>query len=334
MTVSRGTVLTLSLAAAVLLAAVGIFLAVRAGSPEEETGPGSAGETGGSDSGIVVWKGKTYEYNDHLSNYLFIGVDRKEMDPTNTGQGNAGQADALYLVSRDRVEDTVRVITIPRDTMTDIPVYLPSGESAGTARDHISLAYSFGDGRHESCRLTRDAVSSLLYGVPVLSYCAMGIDGLPLLMESVGDLTVTVPDDSLEEAYPEFREGEQITLTPDNIERFLRYRDTGKAQSALDRSRRQQVFLDALAEAVRRKMAVNPGFPADLYLCLKSSMVTGMSADQFAELAESAVGGTVLEGWTVPGEGIRGKAYDEYIVDEDALYSKVMETFYREVETQ
>lgn len=34
--------------------------------------------------------------------------------------------------------------------------------------------------------------------------------------------------------------------------------------------------------------------------------------------------------WTIPGEGIQGKEYDEYVVDDDALYEKTVETFYVE----
>ena len=48
---------------------------------------------------------------------------------------------------------------------------------------------------------------------------------------------------------------------------------------------------------------------------------------------ESAAAGSVTENWTVPGEGVQGKSYDEYHVDDDALYEKILETFYRETES-
>ena len=61
-------------------------------------------------------------------------------------------------------------------------------------------------------------------------------------------------------------------------------------------------------------------------------MVTSMGNDQFVKLMESAAEGDVQEGWTVPGEGVEGKSYDEYHVDDDALYEKMIETFYKEAE--
>ena len=50
----------------------------------------------------ITYKGKTYVYNDHLSNYLFMGLYSKG-DMETAESGNAGQADAVFLVSVDRV---------------------------------------------------------------------------------------------------------------------------------------------------------------------------------------------------------------------------------------
>ena len=52
-------------------------------------------------SDIVEYKGETYKYNDHLSNYLFLGIDTRETVDTYQSQADAGQADAIFLVSMD-----------------------------------------------------------------------------------------------------------------------------------------------------------------------------------------------------------------------------------------
>ena len=318
----------------VIAAAAAAFLVLRAlGEKERETGEGAAQGGGqGSSSGTVMWEGREYTYNDHLSNYLLIGVDNREPVETSVGRADAGQADALYLVSWDRVENTLTMITIPRDSMTNIETFLPSGESAGMTRDHISLSYAFGDGGHESCRLTEEAVSNLFYGLPIQAYCAINMDGLKVLTESVGSVTVTVPNDSLAAHYPEFQAGAQAVITPENTETFVRYRDISVSQSALARTERQQAFITAFGEAARARFAQDPGYAADLYLSLEPYMVTSMSTDQFVDLAESATQGRTNEGWTVPGEGVEGVAYDEYNVDDQALYAKIIETFYKEAE--
>lgn len=67
----------------------------------------------------ITYKGKTYTYNDHLSNFLFMGIDtRGEVENQETD--NTGQADAIFLVSMDRVTEQIHVISIPRDTITEI----------------------------------------------------------------------------------------------------------------------------------------------------------------------------------------------------------------------
>ena len=61
-------------------------------------------------------------------------------------------------------------------------------------------------------------------------------------------------------------------------------------------------------------------------------MVTNIGNDQFADIMESIASGGTSDNWTVPGEGRTGETYDEYHVDDDALYEKIIETFYEEAE--
>lgn len=319
-------------AAVAVLAGGGLILgtAYSEGGTEEDRGPVNADPPS---SGTVLWNGREYRYNDHLSNYLLLGIDTREKMETSVGQADAGQADALYLLSWDRVEKTVSVVTIPRDTMTEVEAFGPGGESLGKSVDHISLAYAYGDGGHESCRLAEEAVSNLLYGVPVKGYCAVNLDGIPVLTESVGSLTVTVPNNSMESAYPEFAEGTQVTLDKGNTELFVRYRDTAVSQSALARTERQKEYIRAFSEAARKRAAEEPAFASNLYTALEPYMVTSMGNDEFVRLMESASAGDAAESWTIPGQGVQGKSYDEYHVDNDALYEKILETFYRETES-
>lgn len=319
-------------AGAIAAAAVGflVWTALRVSDSTEPAGAAVTDEE--ADAETVTWKGKKYRYNDHLSNYLLLGVDNEEIVETSSGEANAGQADAIYVLSMDRVEKRVTVVSVPRDTMTEIRLYGPGAKDLGTSIDHISLSYAYGDGAHESCRLTREAVSNLLYGLPIQSYCAVSMDAMKVLTETVGSLKVTVPNDSLEEAAPVFGEGMAVTLTPENTEFFLRYRDTEAGQSALARMERQQAFLKAFGEAAGERASEDPAFAAQLYAALEPYMVTTMGKAEFVSLAQSAAEGKMETGWTVPGEGTAGDSYDEYRTDDEALYGRIIETFYEEAE--
>lgn len=283
------------------------------------------------DSNTVTWQGKTYKYNQNLSNYLLLGVDKRTPAETRVGKADAGQADALFLLSLNRKTKEMTLISIPRDTMTDVESFDLEGKSLGKSKDHISLSYGYGDGGAESCKLTQEAVSNLFYGLPIQGYLAMNLDGIPELTKSVGGLTVTVPNNSLEYEYPEFAEGAEVTLTEENTEVFLRSRDVDESQSAIYRMERQKAFLDAFSKKAKECYEQNAKFAADLFVAIKPYTVTNISEDRLMKLFQTADEGDGYTEWTVPGEGTQGLSYDEYHVDDDALYTKIMETFYQEI---
>lgn len=298
----------------------------------EETEPQEIAEEEAAADGAVIWQGEQYQYNDHLSNFLFLGIDTRERMETRTGQADAGQSDALYLVSYDRVEKSVKLISIPRDTMTQIEVFDKAGGSLGLTEDHISLAYAYGDGGYESCRLAEEAVSRLFYGIPIQGTSSLSLDGIPALLECVGNIDVVVPNDSLEKKDPEMKQGATVTVTPENAETFVRYRDVETHESAVARMERQQVFLAALGEKVRESLASDPGLVGSMYQKLKPYMTGTIHNDWFAKLAEALGNEADSESWTVPGESSFDGEFDEYRIDDSAFYEKVLETFYKKVE--
>ena len=108
---------------AAILVVLGTIVAVQTVEREhnvsETAAPSDMIEPG---TGEVVLDGKKYQYNDHLSNFLFLGIDNRQKEATKSGQANAGQADALYLLSWDRVKDEITVIAIPV-SYTHLDVY-------------------------------------------------------------------------------------------------------------------------------------------------------------------------------------------------------------------
>lgn len=195
---------------------------------------------GESNEGLVTYNGKKYRYNSHLSNYLLLGIDTEGEIAQEKETLSGGQSDAIFLVSYDRKEETAQILAIPRDTMTTIYIYNIDGTYVTPQTDHLTLQYAYGDGREMSCKITRDAVSNLLYGVPIIGYTAINLDSIPLLVDTVGGVTLTVPDDSMEEVSPDYKKGAEITLTSETAENYIRYRDTHAHHQALVRTERQK----------------------------------------------------------------------------------------------
>lgn len=281
-------------------------------------------------SDIVEYKGETYKYNDHLSNYLFLGIDTREAVDTYQSQADAGQADAIFLVSMDRATEKIKVLFLPRDSMTRIEVFNPYGQSLGETTDHLNIQYAFGDGKEKSCELMKTAVSNMLDGLPIQGYCSMNMDGISVITDFVGGIQLTIPDDSLADVNPEYKKGAVVDITGETAEQFVRYRDIDKTQSALVRQERQKTFLQALVQKAQEKAGEDAGFVTGLYDSVKSYTVTNMGNDIFAKLLAASQNG-ITDTETVPGEGTHGENFDEYHIDEDALSDLIISMFYEKI---
>ncbi len=279
----------------------------------------------------VVYGGKEYKYNEHLSNYLFMGIDTREFAEDEQTRYENGRADALFLISYDRVKKTVTSISIPRDTMASVHVYSVDGTDLGLTREHISMQYLYGDGKDKSCRLMKETVSTLLYGIPIQGYCSLNMDGIPVAVETLDGVKLIVPDDTLEQVEPKFQEGAEVVVTAEDAELFVRYRDTKQSQSAMDRTERQKVFMAAFVDKAKQKAEDNTELVVDMFDSLKPYMATNMSTDLFAQLLDAKYDSDnkIID---IPGEKVDGSQFDEYHVNETQLYEFILRNFYKEVQ--
>ena len=278
----------------------------------------------------IVYGGKEYRYNEHLSNYVFMGVDTREPITEYETREEAGRADAIFLLSYDRVKKTVKCISIPRDTMTNVRMIAPDGTDLGTSVEHINMQYAFGDGKDESCRLVKEAVSALLYDIPIQGYCSLNMDGIAAAVEVLGSVEMVLADNSLEAVNAEYVKGAKITVTKENAEQIIRHRDTDVSQSAIARTNRQKELMKAVSDCAREKSTQDADFIVDMYESLKPYMVSNIGNDVLADLLEAKFDSEngVID---IPGEGVEGELYDEYHIDETSLYELVLQMFYEEV---
>lgn len=279
----------------------------------------------------VEFRGKKYVYNDHLTNMVIMGVDNYEIPEAEIGSPSAGQADTIYLVSFDRVSGNMNVISIPRDTIATFDLFDRDGEPLGPSTQQISLSYAFGDGKHDSCRNTKEAVSRLFYRIPIQGYCSLTLEAMSKICEVFGTITVTVPNDSLIQAYPDMHKGAVVDITQENVETFLRYRNTNVSHSAIDRSERHHAFLKAFEEQILKKLQQSPEEAADAYEKFTPYMITNIGVDQFVDIATKLGEGGEIQNWTIPGEAVATDKYDEYHVNDESLYEKIIYSFFEEV---
>ena len=281
---------------------------------------------------LVSWNGKNYEYNDHLTNILLMGIDKTVDDSYDVESRTAGRSDVLQLISIDRLTGHYTQIQIPRNTLTEIEYQDASGNTQGKYEDYICLSFYFGDGKYKSCKLTKQAVSDLFCGIPIENYAALNLDAIQKLAELAGEVPVVVPNDSLSERYPEFQKGETVILTPENTEIFVRSRDISQTMTSFERDERQQAYLNAYKSVAKQKAGQDPHFLTELYEGLKPFMTTNMDNGQFVDMLEAALQDPDSVSATLPGEATHGAAHDDFYPDEEALKELIIQTFYREVE--
>lgn len=310
----------------VLILGVLIFLYLRDGDDIYSTDYNDSGR-----EDVIENDGKKYQYNEHLSNYLFMGIDTREQEEDTQVRGENGRADAIYLLSYDRVKKTAKAFAIPRDTMASIHAYSVDGTDLGLVEEHINMQYVYGDGKEKSCQLMKEAVSNLMYGIPIQGYLALNMDGIPVAVDALKSVEVVVPNSSLEPVDSKYKEGTKVTITEENAELFVRYRDTNIAQSAMMRMERQKAFMEAFMETARKKASNDTALVLNMYDSLKPHMVTSMGTDLFAQLLDASYeSDDKIQ--DIPGEKVDGNGFDEYHINEEELYELVLQHFYKEVQ--
>ncbi len=284
---------------------------------------------------IVEYNGKKYRRNSYVKAILCMGVDRAGEMTEKTTSGFGGQSDGIFLIAQDTVRNTIKILMIPRDTMTDITLTDLSGNVLGKDMQHLTLAYAYGDGREKSCEYMVDAVSGLLGGLKIEWYLAADMSAIPMLNDEVGGVTVTIETEGMEQRDPALVKGETVTLKGKQAETFVRFRDIKIGHSALFRMDQQQQYIKAFFEAVQKGSAHDSGLVVRLFDKVQEYMVTNMAKDQYLKIAMDAVGSGKLSDedfYTVPGEGVVTPRYDEFYADQEALTPVILELFYRELQ--
>ncbi len=281
----------------------------------------------------LYFEGKEYRMRDDMEIILLMGVDEYETMGDNGKYVNRSQADVLYLFAIDHKNKSYQAIQLNRDTMTSVRTLDSIGRDDGIENMQLCLAHSYGIDDDQRCRNTMEAVSALLFDVPVDHYISLTMAALPILNDQVGGVTVTVPA-GLESADPAFVAGATITLGPGQVEKFVRSRMSLANDTNEFRMERQQLFLNGWKDKAAQKMQTDASFAINLTFALTDYMVSDMSANSLSDFASQLNDYEDLGTLKTTGETLEegeGRPFREYIVDSDDLQRKVIELMYEEV---
>lgn len=329
-------IICLCVLAALLLLVIGIFFrmkyqgekALKEGNTDVEiTAPvGTQVEEEGE---FVVYKGERYWYNEDIITILCMGIDTSLQETGEDHIGQNGQADALFLAVIDTQKGEFSLVNISRDTMVDVKRYNVRGQYAGMKNMQVCLAYAYGDGREKSCENTMDAVSRLMYGMPIHAYAAIEYSGIGVLNDVIGGVRVQVLED-LSGADAALTPGAVVTLDGSQAHTYVRSRDTRKLDSNHMRMARQKQYLMSFIQQAISRTKQDISLPITLYQTAAQYMVTDVGTAEVTYLASMVLENGFSEGnmYSVPGQVIAGEKYAEFIPDEEGLYELILEVFY------
>lgn len=327
----RILMIILGILAIVCIAVVILIFAMGMKNRAKEAVGGTIGEYSTEDTESILsyrkitYNGKSYTYNSDISTLLFMGVDQHNPVTSEGYEGTGGRSDCLILFLMNKADNSTKILEISRDTMTDIAIYDMDGEYAMNSKMQITMQYAYGDGGKKSCRLTKNAVSQLLYGIPIDSYLSMNIDGIKTITDAIGGVTLTIPTDYTE-IDPAFQQGAMVTLDGAQAENYVRYRDSNATGSNDSRMERQMQYMKAIVAQLQN---TSDGITTYQTLLDQASpyLVTDMDAESMYALAKYHLD---EQEYKVPGETVAGMVNDEYNVDNKALQQLIVDLLYSE----
>lgn len=252
------------------------------------------------------FRGVLDKVSDGTTNILVVGVD-----------ADGTRSDTIMLLSVTPKDNTINIISIPRDTR----VSLKKGY-------HTKINSCIGKDNGE--QLLIDNVKELT-GLPVHSFCKVGFEGVRNIIDILGGVEYDVPmdmdyEDPVQNLVIHLKKGPQV-LDGAQAEGLLRFR-SGYASADLGRISTQQEFIK---EAAKQKLNVKYIFKIFPIMSeISNSLDTDLSPVEIIKLAWKfrKTDSLKMESFLLPGEAktIGGVAY--FVADEDAAQqiSMMLET--------
>ncbi len=286
---------------------------------------------------FVTYNGKKYQYNEDVINFLCLGIDKdipieERREAENLANGSAGLADAIILISVNVESGSIKIFAIPRDTIVPIQVVDAKGNFIREESGQINLQHVYGQTADQACELMVEAVSRLLYQVPIQRYCSLNLAAIPVLNDAIGGVDVQVLED-IDGDVRNYHAGETVHLEGDMARDYIQKRDINVVGSSLGRVERQKQYMNNYFAKAKEAVKNDLTLPLTVYNGLQEHMCTNITPEDIAYLVPELLGMplTAEDITTIPGEATLPDKYLEYIVDANQLKELVISSFYKEV---
>ncbi len=232
--------------------------------------PGAVAPAEGQKIFNDLWRSGFQYYVGRPVNILVMGIDKVPDVPDNSDEVFSGRSDTMLLLRIDPSDQTVNLLSIPRDTQVEIP---------GIGVTKINQANASG-----GPALARQVVTNTLSGIEVDRYVRVSTNAFRELVDLLGGVDIYVPQpmsyvDNTQKLKIDLAQGWQ-TLNGDQAEQFARFRHDNLGD--IGRVQRQQ----ALIKALRSKLAsplMLPRVPS-LITMMQKYIDTNLSVEEMLAL--------------------------------------------------
>lgn len=235
-------------------------------------------------------------------NVMLLGSDQREDEPA--------RSDTMILAVVRPKESNVLLVSVPRDTYVDI---VGKGK-----KDKITHAFAFGG--HQMAKDTMEA----FLDEKIDYYASVNFQGLKDVVDAMGGVELPIGKDIVNKG----RDHEKFTVKAnqpiymgEDALNYVRYRE----DSDFNRTKRQQVFLDA---AAKRLMQIDQiGKVPELIETMGDNFQTDMQPKFIIDLAKQLLSGGKPEiaSFTIMGEGMRIKGiYYNQANEHDVQFAREM----------
>ncbi len=304
----------------------------------------------------VTYNGTNYTYNEDVITILVFGVDSiEDEEDTSTVDTQSedyiydrdddiiytdengseyvkygGNVDMCFLIILNTETDEMNVISINRDSMTDVNICTTEGVVALTDEMQLTLAYSYGDGGKVSCENFTNAVSGLLNNLPINAYIAVDMDGVGDINDAAKGVTLIVQETLSAELF----EKSSVTLEGEQAYDYLEAVTLSSIGDNARRILRQNQYFGAWISRVVQCYSIDKSVLKDVYNAAKPYIETNLDMYQIIYLAGAIrnMDLTATEVEEISGEYTRTDYFDEYYLDEEALVEMLLKYFYTEAE--
>jgi len=222
---------------------------------------------------------------------LLLGVDQRK--------GDKGRSDTMIVLSVNPKLNSVKMLSIPRDTRTEIV-------GKGT-EDKINHAYAFG-----SEEMAMNTVENFL-DIPIDYFVKVNMEGFKDVVDAVGGITVNNDLDFSYGGY-HFPKGE-VTLNGKKALAYTRMRKEDPRGDFGRQIRQRQIIQGVISEGASLSSLANYG---DIFTALGNNVKTNLTFDQMMSIQKNyKTVGSNIDQMTIKGNGKKINGIYYLIVPDD-----------------